>query len=192
MPNLIIPIRPENEYPLTEQEMDALTWFTIKGCTKETAYRLFMQVPQDMPEMAVKRSAAELFACKEARMYVEDYKKVLTKATTPPPPPPPTTFVMPQPRPTDTPPTKTNEEKQREEKERKIRAVERLRDFVIKRMAQIDREENPDEVIKFADKLGLLDNTETGMEQPRRYLPVSCGNCEYKRFIEKNCYNGET
>lgn len=175
----LIPIRPErSEYPLTESEMNVLTWFVISGCTKEDAYKYFMQVPTDMPAAALKRSAQELFSIREARDYVASYRLLLTRLMAPP---------QRTPTPQPSPPPSPSPAKTKDDKERKIKAVEKLKDFVIQRMSHIEGEENPDEVIKFADKLGLLDDGEVVAEQPRRYLPVSCGSCEYKKFVEENC-----
>lgn len=41
--------------------------------------------------------------------------------------------------------------------------------------------------IKLLDKSGVFDTDEEVMEQPRRYLPETCSQCRYKKWIEENC-----
>ena len=51
----------------------------------------------------------------------------------------------------------------------------------------IQNASDPEFVLKMADKAGLLDSDENVEELPRRYLPVTCSSCEYRKFVEENC-----
>ena len=50
-----------------------------------------------------------------------------------------------------------------------------------------DEDADVEMVVKVFDKLGWLDNDEVQQEQPRRYLPETCSQCRYKKWIEENC-----
>lgn len=41
--------------------------------------------------------------------------------------------------------------------------------------------------IKLLEKSGVFNTDEEVMEQPRRYLPETCSQCRYKKWIEENC-----
>ena len=71
--------------------------------------------------------------------------------------------------------------------ERKARAKTKLVEFAMSLADHIEDAEDPEAVLKIADKVGLLEQEEQIEELPRRYLPVSCNSCEYRKFIEENC-----
>lgn len=71
--------------------------------------------------------------------------------------------------------------------ERKAKAKTKLVEFAMTLANDIDRADDPEFVLKIADKAGLLEGDDDVEEQPRRYLPVTCGECEYRKFVEENC-----
>jgi hypothetical protein len=48
---------------------------------------------------------------------------------------------------------------------------------------EVDRET----IMKMVDRIGWLGDEEVRVEEPRRYLPTSCGGCRYKAFCEEHC-----
>jgi hypothetical protein len=77
-----------------------------------------------------------------------------------------------------------------EREERKRKALELLADDLIDQIfalrnggEALDRET----IIKMVDKIGWLGDEEVQQEQPRRYLPETCSQCRYKKWIEENC-----
>lgn len=74
-----------------------------------------------------------------------------------------------------------------EQKEKKAVAVRKVVDWVVKNVDNIDALEHPEELIKVMNRLGMFGDEEVQEEKPRRYLPESCVECRYKKFIEENC-----
>lgn len=79
---------------------------------------------------------------------------------------------------------------QEDREERKRRALEMLADDLIDQIfalraggEEVDRET----IMKMVDRIGWLGDEEVRVEEPRRYLPTSCGGCRYKVFCEEHC-----
>ena len=108
----------------------------------------------------------EFFASKDAKAYLEAYQKTLDE------------FLHAKP---------VKSEPKGSLEERKAKAKTKLVEFAMSLADNIDQATDPEFVLKVADKAGLLDGDEEVEEQPRRYLPVTCGECEYRKFVEENC-----
>ena len=108
----------------------------------------------------------EFFASKDAKAYLEAYQKTLDE------------FFHAKP---------VKSEPKGSLEERKAKAKTKLVEFAMSLADNIDQATDPEFVLKVADKAGLLDGDEEVEEQPRRYLPVTCGECEYRKFVEENC-----
>lgn len=163
-----IPMRPEGLVtPLTEAEKDCLTWFVLSSCKKEDAYAMFVNPSVRVSKPAWKKATELLFDSVEAIQYMDAYKSTLELSMNP----------------SHKPAEMSDEERRR----RKMDAIDKLMNFVIQKANNIENVENPEDVIKYAEKLGLLESEEEKVIAPMRYLPVSCSECQYKRFVEENC-----
>lgn len=166
----IIPLRPKDYISsLSSNEQACLTWFVISKCTRKEAFLRFAR-----PDLALSNSSPsveshvkEFFASKDAKEYIEAYEKTLDN------------FLHPAPE--------TPSEPKGNIEERKARAKTKLVEFAMSLADNIENAGDPEFVLKIADKAGLLDIEEKVEEQPRRYLPVTCEDCEYRKFIEENC-----
>lgn len=165
----LIPLRPKDFVSsLSQPEQSALTWFVISGCTKKDAFIIFAR--PDMLDTKAKAAlddyVKQFFARKEVKEYIEAYEKTLSDA------------IDKKPLPSE--PKGTIEE-------RKARAKTKLVEFAMSLANNIAEAADPEFVLKVADKAGLLDMNDDAIELPRRYLPVTCGSCEYRKFVEENC-----
>ena len=167
-----IPLRPKDFVSsLTQPEMAALTWYVLSGCAKKEAFLLFCRpdMLDSKAKAAIDDYVRQFFAQKATKDYIDAYQKTLDE------------FLHPAPvRVTAAPGNGTMEE-------RKARAKTKLVEFAMNLANNIDQAEDPEFVLKMADKAGLLDGDEQAEEQPRRYLPISCSGCEYRKFVEENC-----
>ena len=168
----IIPMRPENfKAQLNQSEQTALTWFVLSGCTRDEAFLTFAR-----PDMAgsaaravVKETIKQFYARAEVKEYIAAYTETLNAVVNP--------------------------EKKKEAslsgsvslEERKARAKTKLVEFAMSLADNIEQADDPEFVLKMADKCNLLDGDEQVEEQPRRYLPVTCSECAYRKFVEENC-----
>lgn len=165
-----IPLRPDDYVSnLSQAEQSCLTWYTISGCPKKEAFIMFVR--PDMYGSRAKASITEyvkqFFAQKDCVEYLDHYQKTLERFLNP---------------------SKKKSEGSMEE--RKAKAKTKLVEFAMSLASSIDRADDPEFVLKIADKAGLLDQEEEYVEQPRRYLPVSCHECAYRQFVEENCESG--
>ena len=166
----LIPLRPQGYVSdLKPEQQLALTWFVLSKCTRKEAFLRFAR-----PDLALSASAPaldnhvkEFFASKSAKEYIEAYTKTIED------------FL--HPAPVAAPKIEGNIE------ERKARAKTKLVEFAMSLADNIENAGDPEFVLKVADKAGLLDIEEKVEEQPRRYLPVTCEGCEYRKFVEENC-----
>lgn len=164
-----IPLRPTGFVSsLTQAEQSVLTWYVISGCSRKDAFLTFGR-----PDMFGARDKAalddyvkQLFASKDAKDYLTAYQDTLDA------------FL--HPAPVKSKPTASLEE-------RKAKAKTKAMEFAMSLADHIEDAEDPETVLKLMDKVGLLDGDEGAEEQPRRYLPVTCGSCEYRKFVEENC-----
>lgn len=174
----MIPMRPKTgKFNLLQEEMDGLSYYVISGCAREIAFLKFIRpdfIGSKSPAV-VKSAVTQFFATKEVKEYLEAYKKTIED------------LLSEKSRLKEKPKEKGTIE------ERKSRALSKLVDFVL---AEAERIGEPDEtgesadpkaIMEFANKIGLFDQEEQVEEQPRRYLPVTCGDCAYRKFVEENC-----
>ena len=165
----LIPLRPENmsKIPLTQDEQTALTWYVLSGCSRKDAYITFVR-PDLLPSKnkpAVDEFIKQYFARKEVKDYLAAYEETMDHCLHPNKSRVPTGSV----------------------EERKALAKTKLIEFATGLAENIDEAQDPEYVLKIADKVGLLDSEEKVVEEPRRYLPVTCGGCAYRKFVEENC-----
>lgn len=167
----MIPLRPPraNTYDLTPEEMDCLTWYCISGCQREDAFLKFARPDFNgsKPTGTIKSVVAQFFAMKNVKEYIEAYKATLTE-----------TLAKSKQEPVVKPASNTEE--------KKAKAKAKLVEFAVSLADHIEDAEDPEAVLKIADKVGLLDQEEQVEEQPRRYLPECCQQCAYRLFCEQN------
>ena len=165
----MIPMRPKKAFNLLPEEMDGLSYYVLSGCQREVAFLKFIRpdfIGSKAPT-AVKAAVSQFFANKDVKEYIEAYKKTIEDLLNPAP--------------------VKAEKPAGNIEERKARAKTKLVEFAMTLADNINDAEDPEAVLKIADKIGLLDQEEQVEELPRRYLPVSCNSCEYRKFIEENC-----
>ena len=123
-----------------------------------------------MLEMKAKAALDEyvkqFYARKEVKDYLDAYQKTLDE------------FLHPAAKKTE--PVGSLEE-------RKAKSKSKALEFAMSLLDNIESAEDPEFVLKMADKVGILDSDEEVEEQPRRYLPVTCNECAYRKFVEENC-----
>lgn len=167
----MIPLRPENYAAtgLTQEEQNALTWHVISGCTRRDAFITFARpdMLNSRAQAAIDEYVRQFFARREVKEYLVAYETTLEN------------FLNPAKGLKPFAPELSLEE-------RKAKAKEKLTEFSMSLIQNIDQAKDPEMVMKLADKTGLLEIDEKAPEEPRRYLPVSCGQCAYRQFCEEN------
>ena len=167
----MIPLRPENYAAtgLTQEEQTALTWHVISGCTRRDAFITFARpdMLNSRAQAAIDEYVRQFFARREVKEYLVAYETTLEN------------FLNPAKGLKPFAPELSLEE-------RKAKAKEKLTEFSMSLIQNIDQAKDPEMVMKLADKTGLLEIDEKAPEEPRRYLPVSCGQCAYRQFCEEN------
>ena len=169
MAKSLIPLRPENHVTsLNQAQQTCLTWFVLSKCPRKEAFLAFARpdllISGSKP--SVEATIKEFYASKEARAYIEAYEKTLDA------------FLHPA-------PVKTEPKGSLEE--RKAKAKTKLVEFAMSLADNIEQAEDPEFVLKMADKCNLLDGDEEVEEAPRRYIPQSCSDhCAYRMFCEEN------
>lgn len=177
-----IPLRPDDKSAceeLQENEMDALTYYVISGCTKEYAQEHFILSDYRVSKAALVRVSNQFFGSEKARKYIASYRQTLNDFFD------------------GLKGTHKEEEEGEEEvkkdskveisvdatKKKRIAAVQKIIDYIISEAEHINTLEDPETLVKIADKVGLFDDFEKTAEAPRRYLPVDrCGDCRYYQF----------
>lgn len=162
-------MRPKDaKFDLTPEEMDGLTYYALSGCNREIAFLKFIRPDfiGSKAATAVKAAVSQFYANKEVKGYLEAYKKTIEA------------YLHPEP---------VKEKVSGNMEERKARAKTKLVEFAMNLANNIEDATDPEFVLKIADKCQLLDIETQVEEQPRRYLPVSCQGCEYRKFVEENC-----
>lgn len=155
-------------FDLLPEEMDGLSYYVLSGCSRESAFLKFVRpdfVGSKAPT-AVKAAITQFFASKNAKDYMEAYKKTLEDLLNP---------------------SQVKEAPAGNMEQRKAKAKTKLVEFAMTLANNIEEADDPEAVLKIADKIGLLDQDEEVVEQPRRYLPESCGTCSYRAFCEQDC-----
>jgi len=155
-------------FDLLPEEMDCLSYYVLSGCPREVAFLKFARPDfiGSKAQTAVKAATSQFFASKTAKDYMEAYKKTIDEILNPP---------------------QVKEAPRGNIEERKARAKTKLVEFAMSLANNIDDADDPEAVLKIADKIGLLDQEEQVAEQPRRYLPESCSTCAYRAFCEQEC-----
>lgn len=169
MAKSLVPLRPANFIStLNQDEQSALTWYVLSGASKKDAFITFARPDMlgSKAKAAIDDYVKQFYARKEVKEYIDAYQKTIDG------------FLHPSATPVK--PVGTLEE-------RKAMAKNRLIEFAMDLADNIETAKDPELVLKMADKAGLLDSDEQVEEQPRRYLPVTCSGCEYRKFVEENC-----
>lgn len=165
----IIPLKPDfGTYDLTADEMRGLAWYVISGCSREEAFLKFIRPDfvGSTAKTALKNAISQFYGSKEVVSFVEAYRETLDK----------TLNVKTASRRTSSADTEA----------RRLSAKTKLMDFAMSLADDIESADDPEFVLKIADKVGLLDGTDI-QEQPRRYLPETCSQCRYRLFCEEKC-----
>lgn len=163
----LVPIRVDTQIKLTDAEKDCVAWHVLSGCSRNEAFTTFCRPELKGNKVVLTKVAAQFYGSEEVVSYMEAYTKMVARELD----------VQ----------KKDRSYSAEEMKSRKEMAIQKLVNYVIEQSNNIEEVENKDDIIKFADKLGLLDNTDGYIESPRRYLPETCSQCRYKAFIEANC-----
>lgn len=164
----LIPLRPDNYMsPLSQPEQAALTWYVLSGCSKKEAFITFARpdMLESKAKAAIDEYVKQFYSRKDVKEYIEAYQKTLD--------------VFLHPEPVQTAPAASMEE-------RKAKARNKAMEFAMGLAENIEQAEDPEFVMKLLDKVGILEG-EDAEEVPRRYLPVTCGECAYRKFVEENC-----
>ena len=167
-----LPLRPNTStrYALTEEERYALCCYCVFECTKLDVFKL--SHPSVVGTKNVLKSQAEqFFATSDVVNFIREYKQMLEEAE--------------KAEKTEKP---KHEYSGEEWESKKQRALLNLAQKGYRLTEDLDSEDADVEmVVKVLDKLGWLDSEEETPEQPRRYLPETCSQCRYKKWIEENC-----
>lgn len=164
-------MRPEGfKSSLTQGEMTCLTWYVLSGCNKDEAFLTFARpdMADSKAKAVVKETIKQFYARAEVKEYLLAYRTTIED------------FVNPKRRESSPSDSGTIEDK-------KTRALTKLVEYVLSEAENIATTEDPKAILDYANKIGLFDAGEKGEEQPRRYLPVTCGTCAYRKFVEENC-----
>ena len=167
MSKSLIPIRPKGfASNLTQEEQDCCTWYLLSGCNKKDAFLAFARpdMLNSRAQAAIDEYVRQFFARKEVKEYLLVYEQTIDMILHP--------VVKKVPI----------EDLEKKKAETKNKLVE----FAINLVDNIDMAKDPEMILKMADKLGMLDQEEEKVELPRRYLPVQCGSCAYRQFCEDN------
>jgi hypothetical protein len=167
----LIPQRPkQGRFELRPEEMDGLSYYVLSGCSREVAFLKFIRPDfiGSKANTAVKAAITQFFSAKPVKDYIEAYRETIEELL-----------------------SGSGQPKQAQTggslEERKARAKTKLVEFAMDLAEDIEHASDKEFVLKLADKAGLLDMGEEAEEVPRRYLPVTCSECEYRKFVEENC-----
>ena len=166
-----IPTRPlPDESGLKEIEKDALSYYVVFGAQKEFIYAKFLHPELQLSKTALKRATEMFFDDKDVIEYIKAYTDTIER------------FLNRQ---------HSVSKMDEEDKQRiQLSAIDNAKDYILELLQDIQNSKDPETVLKLADKLNML-NLEEIYEQPRRYLPESCDDCRYKKWIEENCKETE-
>ena len=164
-----VPLRPDGyTTKLTQPEQACLTWYVLSACSRKDAFITFARpdMLDSKAKAAVDDYVKQFFARKECAEYIEAYEKTLDSFLHPAPVAATNTVSF---------------------EERKSAAKTKLVEFAMSLADDISMADDPEAILKIADKVGLLDSDEQVEELPRRYLPETCSGCAYRKFVEENC-----
>lgn len=171
MIQLPIPMRPQTEraFDLTQEEQNCLSYYVLSGCSQGEAFKTFVRPDLAVSKLTLGKAAKQFFACKDAIIYIEEYTNTIKRL-----------FDI------DAQAETAEEQVELRRKDREV-TKRKLFDFVSHLSKNIDQADDPESIIKMADKLGLLDNEMEEIKPPQRYLPISeCGRCRYFIFCESD------
>lgn len=179
-----IPMRPKDRAScsgLKDAEQEALSYYILSGCTKEHAYEIFVLSEFRVSPAALKKRASMFFSGEPARRYMFAYKETLQAF-----------FDGMKPKAAQVNAKDAESDGKHVAgvttfsaevtKERKAAAVQKIIDYVISEAGNIGSSEDPEMLVKIADKVGLFDDVEKAVEAPRRYLPETCRSCRFFQF----------
>ena len=188
-----IPMRPSNlaaRQGMTADEMDCLSYYVLSGCQKDAAFSRFVATGLVKSKTTLLYETKQLFKSDRAKKYIDAYERTLedffndvqnTKKDIPEKSKDKTTKRV----------LNTDENKEEVFNKKKARAIKNFTDYVFDQSENISLIEDPEGLVKIADKMGLFDNLEDNVEPPRRYLPEICSHsCRYRLFCEENLANG--
>ena len=121
---------------------------------------------QSKAKAAVKEYVKQFFARKDVREYLDSYTAKIQDVLTP---------------------KKKQVDAGGTVEEKKSRALSKLVEYVLSQASDIENSDDPKAIMDFANRIGLFDTEVDAPEAPRRYLPVTCGECAYRKFVEENC-----
>lgn len=166
----LIPMRPDTvPKTLSIDEQNALTWYVLSGCAKEEAVILFMRpdMSKSKAKAAVKEYVKQFFSRKDVRDYMDAYAATMQD--------------------TLHPKKKQIKEMGGTVEEKKAKALSKLVEYVLSEASDIEHADDPKAILDYANKIGLFDADMDAPEVPRRYLPITCSECAYRKFVEENC-----
>jgi hypothetical protein len=169
MPKAIIPIRPADfRSPLSQDEQNALSWYVLSGCARKDALLIFARpdMVASKAKAAVEDYVKQFYARKEVKDYIEAYQETLDSVLHP---------------------VAKVEKPVGSLEERKAKAKSKALEFAMSLVDNIEQAEDPEFVLKMADKVGILDGDEDVEIVPQRFLGVRCSECAYRKFVEENC-----
>lgn len=161
-------MRPKSgKFDLRPEEMDGLSYYVLSGCPREVAFLKFMRPDfiGSKASAAVKSAVTQFFSAKPAKDYLEAYKQTIEDLLSP---------------------KQAKAEPVGNIEERKARAKTKLVEFAMSLADHIEDAEDPETVLKLADKVGLLDQDEEVEVAPQRFLSERCCDCRYRLFCEEN------
>ena len=147
-----------------------MTWFVLSGCTKKDAFITWARPDMlgSKAKAAIDDYVKQFFAQKAVGEYIEAYQQTLNA------------FLHPEEKEKPEEESKTLEEKRSE-------ALAMLVEYVLSQASNIENADDPKAILDYANKIGLFDTKEEVEMAPRRYLPVVCSDCAYRKFVEENC-----
>lgn len=170
--------RPENDSEFFQkgEEKDMMSYMVLYGVSKNEAYLRFHPEYTDVVTKKIDRKGADesrqFFARQVNKDYIKAYKETLNKRMAG---------------------VRLHTEENSISEKRKDDALRSLFDKAM--MLVEGRDELDADTLKIAaeifKKIGLLKDEVEQTEAPRRYLPETCGNCEYKKFVEGHIKNGD-
>lgn len=166
-----IPLRPKDfSTSLTAPEQSCLTWYVLSGCTRKEAFITFARpdMLNSKAKAAIDEFVKQFFAQREAMDYIAAYEATLNE------------FMHPAPK-------KEPEKDGTSVEEKKSKALAKLVEYVLSEANHIEQSDDPKAILDYANKIGIFDMNEEAEEVPRRYLPETCGDCRYRKFVEENC-----
>lgn len=167
----LIQIRPSGQFDLRPEEMDCITWVILSGCPKEDAFLKFVRPDYigSKATAAMKDAVKQFFAMADVQKYADAYRSAIKK------------LLDKEERNFD------DIKKPQTLEERKARAKTKLVEFAMNLADNIDQADDPEFVLKMADKCDLLGGDEEVEVQPQRFLAERCSDCRYRVFCEQEC-----